>query len=204
MGTTTTKGEIGEAMVLADLRRRGYGVAIPFEDAQSGELSAAIGCMGFGFSCYTETKTLRALIAHPHRPRSAVRPDPGPPHRGAGTGSVQVHRVGRTGGDGSLPIELRLSPVRLHERARRLAGRIRRHDRPVLLPPFERRQWSRPPPFASWPRVTVNAGASGGRWTTFRLTWRKGTGRIGWNPAPRYHFALRRSSSGVEQPPRKR
>lgn len=30
MGTTTTKGEIGEAMVLADLRRRGYGVAIPF------------------------------------------------------------------------------------------------------------------------------------------------------------------------------
>lgn len=30
MGITTTKGEIGEAMVIADLRRRGLGVAIPF------------------------------------------------------------------------------------------------------------------------------------------------------------------------------
>lgn len=30
MGTTTRKGEIGEAMVLADLQRKGYGVAIPF------------------------------------------------------------------------------------------------------------------------------------------------------------------------------
>lgn len=30
MGSTTNKGEIGEAMVLADLRRRGHGVAIPF------------------------------------------------------------------------------------------------------------------------------------------------------------------------------
>ena len=30
MGLTTTKGEIGEAMVLADLHRKGYGVAIPF------------------------------------------------------------------------------------------------------------------------------------------------------------------------------
>jgi hypothetical protein len=30
MGITTQKGEIGEAMVLADLRRKGYGVAIPF------------------------------------------------------------------------------------------------------------------------------------------------------------------------------
>ena len=30
MGTTTRKGEIGEAMVLADLQSKGYGVAIPF------------------------------------------------------------------------------------------------------------------------------------------------------------------------------
>jgi len=30
MGDTTTKGEIGEAMVVADLRKRGFGVAIPF------------------------------------------------------------------------------------------------------------------------------------------------------------------------------
>ncbi len=30
MGDTTTKGEIGEAMVIADLRKRGFGVAIPF------------------------------------------------------------------------------------------------------------------------------------------------------------------------------
>lgn len=30
MGGTTTKGEIGEAMVIADLRKRGFGVAIPF------------------------------------------------------------------------------------------------------------------------------------------------------------------------------
>ena len=30
MGTTTRKGELGEAMVLADLQRKGYGVAIPF------------------------------------------------------------------------------------------------------------------------------------------------------------------------------
>jgi hypothetical protein len=30
MGATTRKGEIGEAMVLADLQRKGYGVAIPF------------------------------------------------------------------------------------------------------------------------------------------------------------------------------
>src|SRR3954469_2924741 len=30
MGRTNRKGEIGEAMVLADLQRKGYGVAIPF------------------------------------------------------------------------------------------------------------------------------------------------------------------------------
>lgn len=30
MGITNRKGEIGEAMVLADLQRKGYGVAIPF------------------------------------------------------------------------------------------------------------------------------------------------------------------------------
>jgi hypothetical protein len=30
MGVTTRKGEIGEAMVLADLQCKGYGVAIPF------------------------------------------------------------------------------------------------------------------------------------------------------------------------------
>ena len=30
MGLTTQKGELGEAMVLADLQRKGYGVAIPF------------------------------------------------------------------------------------------------------------------------------------------------------------------------------
>jgi PD-(D/E)XK endonuclease len=30
MGITNAKGEIGEAMVLADLHRKGYGVAIPF------------------------------------------------------------------------------------------------------------------------------------------------------------------------------
>jgi hypothetical protein len=30
MGVTTRKGEIGEAMVLADLQRKGYGVAVPF------------------------------------------------------------------------------------------------------------------------------------------------------------------------------
>jgi hypothetical protein len=30
MGITNTKGEIGEAMVLADLQRKGYGTAIPF------------------------------------------------------------------------------------------------------------------------------------------------------------------------------
>jgi len=30
MGATTRKGEIGEAMVLADLQQKGYGVAIPF------------------------------------------------------------------------------------------------------------------------------------------------------------------------------
>ena len=30
MGRTTRKGEIGEGMVLADLQRKGYGVAIPF------------------------------------------------------------------------------------------------------------------------------------------------------------------------------
>ena len=30
MGLTTDKGEIGEAEVIADLRRRGHGVAIPF------------------------------------------------------------------------------------------------------------------------------------------------------------------------------
>jgi PD-(D/E)XK endonuclease len=30
MGRTTRKGEIGEAMVLADLQRKGYAVAIPF------------------------------------------------------------------------------------------------------------------------------------------------------------------------------
>lgn len=30
MGDTTTKGEIGDAMVVADLRKRGFGVAIPF------------------------------------------------------------------------------------------------------------------------------------------------------------------------------
>jgi len=30
MVDTTTKGEIGEAMVVADLRKRGFGVAIPF------------------------------------------------------------------------------------------------------------------------------------------------------------------------------
>jgi hypothetical protein len=30
MGATNAKGEIGEAMVLADLQRKGYGVAVPF------------------------------------------------------------------------------------------------------------------------------------------------------------------------------
>ena len=30
MGVTNRKGELGEAMVLADLQRKGYGVAIPF------------------------------------------------------------------------------------------------------------------------------------------------------------------------------
>ena len=30
VGATTRKGEIGEAMVLADLQQKGYGVAIPF------------------------------------------------------------------------------------------------------------------------------------------------------------------------------
>lgn len=30
MGITTRKGELGEAMVLADLQRKGYAVAIPF------------------------------------------------------------------------------------------------------------------------------------------------------------------------------
>jgi len=30
MGITNEKGELGEAMVLADLQRKGYGVAIPF------------------------------------------------------------------------------------------------------------------------------------------------------------------------------
>jgi hypothetical protein len=30
MGVTTQKGELGEAMVLADLQRKGYGVALPF------------------------------------------------------------------------------------------------------------------------------------------------------------------------------
>src|SRR4051794_29658742 len=30
MGITNQKGEIGEAMILADLQRKGYGVAIPF------------------------------------------------------------------------------------------------------------------------------------------------------------------------------
>lgn len=30
MGITTLKGEIGEAMVIADLDKRGFGVAIPF------------------------------------------------------------------------------------------------------------------------------------------------------------------------------
>lgn len=30
MGITTIKGEIGEAMVIADLRKRGFGIAIPF------------------------------------------------------------------------------------------------------------------------------------------------------------------------------
>lgn len=30
MGRTNSKGELGEAMVLADLQRKGYGVAIPF------------------------------------------------------------------------------------------------------------------------------------------------------------------------------
>lgn len=30
MGVTTRKGELGEAMILADLQRKGYGVAIPF------------------------------------------------------------------------------------------------------------------------------------------------------------------------------
>ena len=30
MGMTNEKGELGEAMVLADLQRKGYGVAIPF------------------------------------------------------------------------------------------------------------------------------------------------------------------------------
>ncbi len=30
MGRTNAKGEIGEAMILADLQRKGYGVAVPF------------------------------------------------------------------------------------------------------------------------------------------------------------------------------
>jgi hypothetical protein len=30
MGKTTAKGEIGEAMILADLQRQGHGVAIPW------------------------------------------------------------------------------------------------------------------------------------------------------------------------------
>jgi hypothetical protein len=30
MGITTAKGEIGEAIILADLQRQGHGVAIPF------------------------------------------------------------------------------------------------------------------------------------------------------------------------------
>jgi hypothetical protein len=30
MGKTTAKGEIGEAMILADLQRQGHGIAIPF------------------------------------------------------------------------------------------------------------------------------------------------------------------------------
>jgi hypothetical protein len=30
MGKTTAKGEVGEAMILADLQRQGHGVAIPF------------------------------------------------------------------------------------------------------------------------------------------------------------------------------
>ena len=30
MGRTNSKGELGGAMVLADLQRKGYGVAIPF------------------------------------------------------------------------------------------------------------------------------------------------------------------------------
>ncbi|MEX1134948.1 MAG: group I intron-associated PD-(D/E)XK endonuclease [Acidimicrobiia bacterium] len=32
MGITTAKGEVGEAIVLADLQRQGHGVAIPFGD----------------------------------------------------------------------------------------------------------------------------------------------------------------------------
>ncbi len=30
MGQTNAKGELGEAMILADLRRQGHGVAIPW------------------------------------------------------------------------------------------------------------------------------------------------------------------------------
>ena len=30
MGQTNAKGEIGEAMILADLQRQGHGIAIPF------------------------------------------------------------------------------------------------------------------------------------------------------------------------------
>ncbi|MFP3914222.1 MAG: hypothetical protein ACLFWM_05055 [Actinomycetota bacterium] len=30
MGITTIKGEIGEAMVIADLKGRGFGIALPF------------------------------------------------------------------------------------------------------------------------------------------------------------------------------
>ena len=30
MGITTAKGEVGEAIILADLQRQGHGVAIPF------------------------------------------------------------------------------------------------------------------------------------------------------------------------------
>jgi hypothetical protein len=30
MGKTNAKGEIGEAMILADLQRQGHGIAIPF------------------------------------------------------------------------------------------------------------------------------------------------------------------------------
>jgi hypothetical protein len=57
MAITKTKGDIGEALIMADIRRRGYSIALPFGEDWSCDLIVLKGKVLEKVQCkYTESK----------------------------------------------------------------------------------------------------------------------------------------------------